>query len=101
MNVFQGSTHILSAVNLKDAGGNPLALPPGVLPKFTSSSADAATFGVQNPDGTQPVTFKATFLGNVTFPGTVTYASGTVVKLTPVVVTVVVAEIASGDVAIN
>lgn len=89
--VLQGSTHTLAASNIKDANGKLVPLPKGSMPVFKVDNPLAATFGRQNPDGSQPVTFSKTYLGPATFTGSVKLPNGSIFVLTPTSVSVIAA----------
>lgn len=99
---LSGSTHVLSINNLKDVNGVSEPLPPNMPPpKLAANPAAAVAFGVQNPDGSQPVTFDKTFQGNVTFSGTWAYPNGNAIALTPVTCAVAFPENKTGDIVIT
>ena len=96
-----GSLHVISLTNYKDANGNPDTAPVGVLPKYTIEPTAAGVLGVQNADGTQPVTFAAAFTGNVTFVGTLAYPNGDPVTLTPFICTIAAPEVKTADIVVT
>lgn len=101
MNLVQGSAHVISVTNLKDAQGKSVPLPAGMVPTYVPDSASGMVMGAQNPDGSQPFTVSATYRGPYSFTGTLAYPDGDPVALTPISGQVIADEDVTGDLTIT